>query len=141
MIDSSLLVEFSKGDRKNLLLTLINSLEIECCINETVASEYLYYYLALKGGTSPMSLKSSERIHDLIVQSEDYLLLTHFLLLATNDSIFSLVPLYMQRYNLLPNDAIILATCKIHNITQLASHDKDFAEPCKAEGIELLIEE
>jgi len=46
----------------------------------------------------------------------------------------------MQQYNLLPNDAIILATCKIHNITQLASHDKDFEAACKAEGITLLTE-
>jgi predicted nucleic acid-binding protein len=47
----------------------------------------------------------------------------------------------MSKYNLLPNDAIILATCKIHNITKLASHDSDFILPCKAEGIELLREE
>ena len=44
----------------------------------------------------------------------------------------------MSKYNLLPNDAIILATCKLHGITQLASHDTDFIDPCKAEGIELL---
>ena len=142
MIDSSLLVEFSKGDKKNLLLLfLISNAENEWCINEAIISEYFYYYLALKGGTSPMSLKSSKRIHDIIAHSEDYSLVTNFSLLPTNNSIFSLVPLYMQQHNLLPNDAIILATCKIHNITQLASHDKDFEAACKAEGIELLTEE
>ena len=141
MIDSSLLVEFSKGDKKKLLITLINNPEIECCINDIVVSEYLYYYLALKGGASPMSLKSSEKIPEIIAQSEDYLLATNFSLLSTNDSIFSLVPSFMRQYNLLPNDAIILATCKIHNITQFASHDKDFKDACKSEGIELLIEE
>jgi predicted nucleic acid-binding protein len=140
MIDSSLLVEFSKGGRKNLLLSLIGNTDNECCINETIISEYLYYYLALKGGTSPMSLKSSERINEVMIQSEDYSLIKNFSLLPVNNSIFSLVPLYMQQYNLLPNDAIILATCKIHNITQLASHDKDFEEACKSEGIELLTE-
>jgi predicted nucleic acid-binding protein len=46
----------------------------------------------------------------------------------------------MSKYNLLPNDAIILATCKIHGITELASHDADFTIPCGEEGIELLIE-
>jgi predicted nucleic acid-binding protein len=47
----------------------------------------------------------------------------------------------MVKYNLLPNDAIILATCKLHAITKLASHDRDFIIPCKAEGIELLRED
>ncbi len=46
-----------------------------------------------------------------------------------------------MKYNLLPNDAIILAICKIHGIIQLASHDKDFVEPCKQEGITLLTED
>ena len=52
-----------------------------------------------------------------------------------------MVPAFMITYNLLPNDAIILATCKIHGITQLASHDSDFILPCAAEGIELLRED
>lgn len=141
MIDSSLLVEFTKGARKKLLLSLINNPDNACCINETVVSEYLYYYyLILKGGTSPRSLQSSEKINEIISHSNDYMLLENFLFLSTDILLFSLVPDYMSKYNLLPNDAIILATCKIHNITQLASHDKDFAEPCKAEGITLLTE-
>jgi predicted nucleic acid-binding protein len=47
----------------------------------------------------------------------------------------------MAKYNLLSNDAIILATCKLHNIPNLASHDSDFEEACKGEGITLLKEE
>lgn len=45
----------------------------------------------------------------------------------------------MQKYNLLPNDALILATCKIHQIPQVASFDtKDFEKACKGEGIKLI---
>jgi predicted nucleic acid-binding protein len=51
-----------------------------------------------------------------------------------------LTPIFMSKYNLLPNDAIILATCKMHNITKLASYDTDFIVPCQEEGIELLRE-
>ena len=47
----------------------------------------------------------------------------------------------MSKYNLLPNDAVILATCKLNNITKIASHDSDFIIPCEAEGIELLRED
>jgi predicted nucleic acid-binding protein len=64
-----------------------------------------------------------------------------FSLLRNDPSFFNLVPQLMIKYNLLPNDAIILATCKIHSITKLASHDSDFIIPCKAEGIELLTED
>lgn len=45
----------------------------------------------------------------------------------------------MQKYNLLPNDALILATCKIHQIPQLASFDTtDFEQACIGENIKLI---
>ncbi len=46
-------------------------------------------------------------------------------------------PELMSKYNLLPNDAIILATCKLYG-TKLASHDSDFIIPCREENIELI---
>ena len=45
---------------------------------------------------------------------------------------------YMAVYNLLPNDALILAICKIRNIGHLASYDSDFATACTGEGIRLV---
>ena len=44
----------------------------------------------------------------------------------------------MEQYNLLPNDAIILATCKLNDIPQLASYDADFDAACRDEGIRLI---
>jgi predicted nucleic acid-binding protein len=67
--------------------------------------------------------------------------LEEFIFIEANSSITSVAPLLMSKYNLLSNDAIILATCKIHNITQLASHDKDFKTACESEGITLLTED
>lgn len=46
----------------------------------------------------------------------------------------------MTKYNLLPHDAIILATCKIHLIKNLASHDSELRLPCDAEGINFITE-
>jgi predicted nucleic acid-binding protein len=46
----------------------------------------------------------------------------------------------MKKYNLLPNDAQILATCKIYGIAILASYDSDFATACQEEGITLMSE-
>ncbi|MBK9015489.1 MAG: PIN domain-containing protein [Saprospiraceae bacterium] len=45
---------------------------------------------------------------------------------------------FMSKYNLFPNDALILAACKLHGIKALASFDPDFNAPCQGEGIRLL---
>lgn len=41
----------------------------------------------------------------------------------------------METYGLLPNDAIILATCKFYGVKYLISFDSDFANACESEGI------
>jgi len=45
---------------------------------------------------------------------------------------------FMKKYNLLPNDAFILATCKLQGIAVLASFDSDFKNACVQEGIVLI---
>lgn len=140
MIDSSVLIEYMKDSKTQLLSSLISDSETECFINETIVSEFLYYFIGLYGGRSPRAVQSANQIATIFNQSFDYLLIESFSFLSSNETLLSSVPDYMSKYNLLPNDAIILATCKIHGITQLASHDKDFEEPCKAEGISLLTE-
>jgi len=44
----------------------------------------------------------------------------------------------MSKHNLLPNDALILASCKLQEVAVLASYDSDFAIACQAEGIRLI---
>lgn len=73
--------------------------------------------------------------------NKNYLLINVFEFLPGDRRLINEAPILMAKYNLLPNDAIILATCKLHNITKLALHDTDFIFPCQAEGIELLREE
>jgi predicted nucleic acid-binding protein len=140
-IASSLLVEYLKGTKTKLLNDIIATQEFVACINETVVSEFLLYFIAVNGNAAPRTLKASARISSIFRNYFNYNLLERFSFLSNDDNLFSLVPDFMMKYNLLPNDAIILATCKIHNITQLASHDSDFILPCKAEGIELFREE
>jgi predicted nucleic acid-binding protein len=46
---------------------------------------------------------------------------------------------FMQEYNFLPNDALILATAKLNDISYLASFDEnDFKISCKKEKIKLV---
>lgn len=139
-VDSSLLIEYIKDSKTKLLNTLLSQNSIQAYINETVVSEFLLYFIAINGNASPRSLHSSAKIPYLFQTFNSYDLLKRFSFIANDENLFYIVPGYMEKYNLLPNDAIILATCKIHNITKLASHDTDFIIPCKEEGIELLRE-
>jgi uncharacterized protein len=45
---------------------------------------------------------------------------------------------FMKKHNLLPNDAIILASCKVQDVKLLASYDSDFTKACLSEGIKLI---
>ena len=66
-------------------------------------------------------------------------LLTSFPVFETNFSILNLAYNLAKVHNLLPNDALILATCKHYGIKYLISIDKnDFATPCEKEGIVLI---
>jgi predicted nucleic acid-binding protein len=140
MIDTSLLVEYIKDAKKQLLVSLISNSDNECCINETVISEFMYHFLSVDGNASPRSLQSSNKIKKVLDSSPEFSILNRFSFLPGNEFLFKLVPSFMKQCNLLPNDAIILATCKIHSMTQLTSHDKDFEQACNGEGIVLLKE-
>ncbi|MCY7421983.1 MAG: PIN domain-containing protein [Chitinophagaceae bacterium] len=137
-IDTSVLIENVKGNKKGFLLSLLQGKTLSCFINETVVSEFMFHFLKLNGNASPQSSQSSGKIPLIIKLSDDYHLIRLFHFLPSDGSLTTLVPSLMATYNLLPNDAIILATCKIHGITKLASHDGDFTIPCQKEGIELL---
>ncbi len=141
LIDSSVLIEYVKNNKVKLLVSVIDNKFSFCYINETIISEFYFHFLKLSTGKAPASLQSSRRIKEVLESNKNYLLINVFEYLSNDRRLISEVPILMSKYNLLSNDAIILATCKIHNITKLASHDSDFILPCKSEGIELLREE
>ena len=121
---------------------MVSDINNDNFINETVVSEYLYFVLGFRGGASPRTLKEKRAISEIFSANENLTsILTDFSFIHGHFNTLTDVPKLTSKYNLLPNDAIILASCKIHNITKLASHDSDFILPCKAEGIELLREE
>lgn len=47
-------------------------------------------------------------------------------IISITKEIFSLAKLYMVKYNLMTNDAIIVATCNINGISNIATNDGDF---------------
>ena len=140
MLDSSVLVEYVKERRTELLDRLLVTPNLKLYINSTVLSEYTFHWLATQGGKSPRTLQQAEQVKQLVTDTVPIKFLKLFTVLPSNDRI---VPIYldlMQHYNLLPNDALIIATAKLHGISAIASHDADFIDACRGEGIQLVCE-
>ncbi|WP_128543185.1 PIN domain-containing protein [Larkinella soli] len=138
-IDSSLLVEKAKKSRTDLFDALIRNPNLEKCISATVLSEFTFHLLAIEGGKAPRTLKEAQAIPALLSANppQDFLRLFTF---VPDSSQTVLVYLdLMSKYNLLPNDALILSACVLYEIPYLASYDKaDFETPCFKEGIGLI---
>ena len=77
-IDSSILVEFEKQTKTDLLLHLMSSKELDLYINSTVLSEYTYYLLAIEGGKSPRSVKQDGNIAPILLRNNPKPLLDVF---------------------------------------------------------------
>lgn len=107
-------------------------------INQTVVSEYLFHHVAINGGKSPRTLKETKSIPG-VLQLDDPLPFLHlFTWLPDDAAMLPLAVSFMSNYNLLPNDALILAACKHHGIRAIASFDPDFSTACQGEGVQLL---
>jgi len=136
-LDSSLLIEFEKQTKTDLMEALLES-ENQLFINPIVFSEYVYQLLGIIGGRSPMSICESGKINETLSLHDTKTFLSGFQVLPIPDGALTLSLDFMKKYNLLPNDAIILASCKLQDVSVVASHDSDFFKACAAEGIRLI---
>ncbi len=137
-VDSSVLIEPLQNRKVDFYVKLVSNRDYLLCINSIVVSEYLYKYIGLQNLGSPRNIQEKNKMADALQPYFITNTLEEFMFVEANNVIASLAPSFMAKYNLLPNDAIILATCKVYNIARLASHDQDFIQPCIEEQIELL---
>lgn len=137
-IDSSILIEAIKGSQTALLEKLMTDENYDCCINTIVVSEFMFHFLAVNSSVAPLTLKMQKQIPAVLQNNEAYKILQHFRFLDTAEEVVSLTPALMQQYNLLPNDSIIIATCKINGINYLASYDSELKDVCLNEGISFI---
>lgn len=138
-IDSSILVEFEKQSKTDLLLHLMSDKAFNLFVNCTVLSEYTYYLLAIEGGKSPRAVKEDENIRTILTRNDPEAFLSIFQIVALKPEITATFLKMMSKYNLLPNDALILADCKLNSIDTLATYDiKDFSKACAQEDIQLV---
>lgn len=136
-IDSSVLIEYEKQTKTELLDALLES-ENFLFINPIVVSEYLYQMLGILGGRSPMAICESKKIAATFETHDLTSFLAEFKLLPIPQEAIPESISMMSKHNLLPNDALILASCKLQEVAVLASYDSDFAIACQAEGIKLI---
>ena len=135
-VDSSVLIEFVKGnERARDILNRLLELSAEVYINDIVFSEFIFHYISLKSGLSPLTMKSKKEVGKYINERDPKEFIDQFRVLDVNESIVGIAYDFIKKYSLLPNDAIILATCKFHEIDLLASLDRDFEEACRLEGL------
>ena len=137
-IDISVLIEAYKGNKVKFYDSLFSNVGNQFFINDIVLSESVYFILGFHSGVSPRTMQQRNALGSPISNEIEQIdILQEFNFLSGNYSFLSGIPQIMAKYNLLPNDAIILASCKLHH-TKSASHDSDFIIPCQNENIELI---
>ncbi len=137
-IDSSILIEYIKGTKTELLDKLLSS-DCELYSNSIVYSEFMFHYLAVMGEKSPLTLKVKKQIKVLTEKYNPIEIFSEIRILSIDNEIVLLSYEFMKKYNFLPNDALILATVKLSGISHFATFDEnDFKNPCKIEKIKLL---
>lgn len=136
--DSSLLIEYRKGNHTELFESLVSHSDWLPCISQIVVSEYLYHHLAIFGGKAPLSIKTAKEIENILVANDPTLFLEQFKWLKDDENIRKLSITLMAKYNLMPNDALIISICKVHKVKFLASLDIDFKAVCLQEKITLV---
>jgi len=123
-LDSSVLVESLKGnDSAVKIIEALKEKDALLVINPIVFSEVTYLFTKYAG---------KSRIREL------FSMLNSLAMFDVNAETVSIAEELMLNYNLLPNDALILATCKYYGIKYLASLDTDFEKVCEAEKINLI---
>ena len=135
-IDSNIILNHLKGTIDLAKLRATHNLYT----NSIVLSEVLYVYLKALSGLKSYQLKTDPKeitgrkkeLEELFLFFEAFIILD--LTEETNKIAFKMV----IQNGLLPNDALILATCKLNGITHLVSDDVDFTTPCKKEDIKLI---
>lgn len=135
-IDSSILIEYFKGNNIDFLNELLASPLLELYISDIVCSEYLFHFLAKQAGKSPLSVKESKSINKTLNSDDRYLdFIKIFSISPMGNNYIDHCILLMGKYNLLPNDALILTNCLRNEFRFIATFDKDLIYSATEEDI------
>ena len=137
-IDSNVILDYFYGEnRAREIMEAAKSLG-NVFINGIVLTEVSIRYLKDSTGEKSYTLKHNPQLVRDVDKGPLYSILDEFSYLSDNMLIGEDAIVLMDTYGLLPNDAIILATCKFYGIKYLISFDSDFRKACEGEGITLV---
>ena len=126
-----------------MLAKLIND-GYTLCINPIVFSETMFkvtFHIALEDGIRGVynlkkNLNRYSWLYEEVKEKFDRMVKMNYLkILDTNWEVLKLSSEMGKKYNLLTNDAIIIATCKYYGINKLATFDSNFE---KVDFIEII---
>ena len=146
LIDSNVIVEGLKGNKEveELFFLISENCENFNYLITTNTFEEIHYILLREFSGKPYwKLKKDKKLVKKVFSEDvenfwDYFLL-NFTIIPVTEKILKIAKMVIKEYGLLPNDAIILATCKHYGIKYLVSMDReDFTIPCEKEGIVLI---
>ena len=143
LIDTNVLIEGIKGNAKELLFLIDDNLdEYEFCIPVNVLEELVFILLRGFSGVGYWKLKKDsdglKAVYATKVKPFVEYFTRFFRVLDVNFEVFKISCEIVERYGLLLNDALILATCKHYGIKYLISLDKDFERACAEEKVVLV---
>ena len=139
MVDSTILVEHLKGNPEATeILEAIVEENVAGHINETVASEVIFIYLKFTTGKSFRALKKRPELVKSVRKEPVYELLSLFRFLETNEFIFNISKELIEKYGLLPNDALIGATVLFYKLNGIITLDEDFTELGRKENLHIV---
>jgi uncharacterized protein len=134
------LLNTCKGERLSFFEYLIQQ-DYKLFINQVVLSEVLFHFIATIGNKSPLAINESGKIAECFKDHNPIDMLPGIQFLDHTAEISTLTIDFSKQINLLPNDALILATCKSHDLKYLATFDSDFEAPCKSLDIRIFNDE
>ena len=130
-IDTNVIVKYFAGfEEARRLLEPVLAGELEGYINVVVYSEVLFTVLRLLTGRNAYRLKGDPGLVSRVAREKlrDYFefLEVYFHELEVTSEVKRLAFEVMRDYGLLPNDALIAATCRYYGIETVVTFDEDF---------------
>ncbi|MEM3505071.1 MAG: type II toxin-antitoxin system VapC family toxin [Archaeoglobaceae archaeon] len=137
-VDTNVLIRHLSGDKRaKKVVEKVEMGEIDGYINQVVVSELIHVYLRLSTGRNSASLKKNPELIKAVNLEPVYDLLNIFNELSSSEIISRVSKEFIMKYGLLPNDALIAATCKHYGIRKIATFDEDFKRVDFLEVLEL----
>ncbi|WP_297497956.1 type II toxin-antitoxin system VapC family toxin [Thermococcus sp.] len=137
LVDTSVIVEYLKDNPRavDLMAELLDEDSV-LFINPAVFSEVFYVMMGHYFGKAPRTIKGKpEKLPEGL--DTVFQILSDYAFVEITKETTEIARDLIQKYAMLPNDALILATCMEHGFS-LATLDDDFKLPAGKEGVPLI---